>query len=125
MLPLLKSLQSGPGVAYGATVLVLLALLGDRALLRMAPAETEPYHAAVRAAVAAIPQVSGNWVGKDVPVPDAAVQMLHPNVIFSRRYQNLSTNETVAVLLVHVRDARDVLGHYPPVCYPGQGWMTQ
>jgi hypothetical protein len=24
-----------------------------------------------------------------------------------------------------VRDARDTLGHYPPVCYPGQGWKVE
>jgi len=125
MLPLLKNLRSADTVAYAATALVLLALLGDRALLRMAPAETDAYHAAVRSAVNAIPRVTGDWVGVDVSVPDAAVQMLHPNVILSRRYQNLSTNEAVVVLLVHVRDARDVIGHYPPVCYPGQGWKTR
>ena len=125
MLPLLNKMSSRQAAAYGATLLVLLALLGDRMLLRMAPTETAAYHVAVRTAVNAVPQVAGAWVGVDVPVPDAAVQMLHPNVILSRRYQNLSTNEVVALLLVHVRDARDVIGHYPPVCYPGQGYKTQ
>jgi hypothetical protein len=111
--------------SYAVTLLVLLALLGDKAFLRVAPAQTEGYHASVRAAVDVLPVVNGSWVGVDVPVPEAAVRMLHPNVIVSRRYQNLSTRESVTLLLVHVKDARDVLGHYPPVCYPGQGWKTQ
>jgi hypothetical protein len=120
-----KQLKSGRMLPYSATVVVLLALLGDRAFLRMSPAQTDTYHSAVKAAVEALPTVSGAWVGMDTPVPEAAVRMLHPNIILSRRYQNLSTNESVTLLLVHVRDARDVLGHYPPVCYPGQGWKTQ
>ena len=31
----------------------------------------------------------------------------------------------VSLLLVQVRDARDILGHYPPVCYPAQGWRVR
>jgi len=126
MLSLPKPLKSSASaLPYAATVLILLALLGDKAFLRMSPVQTEDYHAAVKSAVQALPLVTGPWVGMDAPVPEAAVQMLHPNIILSRRYQNLSTNESVTVLLVHVRDARDVLGHYPPICYPGQGWKTQ
>ena len=120
-----KQLTSGRTLPYAATVIVLLALLGDRVFLRMSPVQTDEYHATVKAAVEAVPTVVGSWVGMDTPVPEAAVRMLHPNIILSRRYQNLSTNESLTVLLVHVRDARDVLGHYPPVCYPGQGWKTQ
>jgi hypothetical protein len=125
MISLFKHMSDGRALPYAATAMVLLALLADRTLLRMAPAETDAYHASVRDAIAALPTVTGSWIGVDTPVPEAAVRMLHPNIILSRRYQNLSTNETVTVLIVHVRDARDVLGHYPPVCYPGQGWKTQ
>ena len=120
-----RQLKSGRTLPYSATVIVLLALLGDRMFLRMSPVQTDEYHASVKAAVEAVPTVVGSWVGIDTPVPEAAVRMLHPNIILSRRYQNLSTNETLTVLLVHVRDARDVLGHYPPVCYPGQGWRAR
>ena len=125
MTHLFKNLRAGDVMPYAATLLILLALLGDRALLRMTPAQTEEYHASVRDAVGGLSPVVGSWVGMDVPVPEAAVQMLHPNIILSRRYQNLATDEAVTLLVVHVRDARDVLGHYPPVCYPGQGWKTQ
>jgi hypothetical protein len=107
------------------TVTVLLALLVDRAFLRTSPAEADDYHAAVRGAVEALPVTNGPWLGVDVPVPEAAVRMLHPNVILSRRFTDISTGEAVTFLLVQVRDARDTLGHYPPVCYPGQGWRIQ
>ena len=48
--------------------------------------------------------------------------MLKPNVIVSRRYQDTRTSRQVSVLLVQCSDARDILGHYPPVCYVAQGW---
>jgi hypothetical protein len=111
--------------ALSVSVTVLLALAGDRAFLRTSPAAGERYHAAVRAAVAALPVVNRQFVGVDIPVPAAAVKMLHPNIILSRRFTNIATDESVSFLLVHVRDARDTLGHYPPICYPGQGWKMQ
>ena len=127
MKSLVKHINDGRVLAYAATAVVLLALLADRTMLRMAPAETDAYHATVREAIEALPAAIGSWAGTDTPVPEAAVRMLHPNIILSRRYENLdmSKNESVTLLIVHVRDARDVLGHYPPVCYPGQGWKTQ
>jgi hypothetical protein len=100
-------------------------LLGDRAFLRMSPAQTDSYHANVRAAVEKLPLAFGSWLGTGSPVPEAAVRMLHPNVIIARRFRNITTNEAVTLLIVHVRDARDILGHYPPVCYPGQGWKLE
>ena len=105
-----------------ATSIVLIALLGDRAFLKSAPAQAQGYHDAVKSAADAMPMVYGSWLGVDAAVPPAAVKMLHPNIIISRRFHNISTDETVTLLLVHVKDARDVLGHYPPVCYSGQGW---
>src|SRR5688500_20316463 len=108
-----------------ATMVVLSALVADRALFRKPPPAAEAYHAAVRAAAKNMAPTWGSWLAVEVPVPVAAVKMLHPNIIISRRFQNISTGESVSVLLVHVKDARDLLGHYPPVCYPGQGWRTQ
>ena len=120
-----KSSRIGRFGPIVATAIVLLALLGDRALLRSAPAHAEGYHNAVQAAARELPAVCNSWLGVEVPVPQAAVKMLHPNVIISRRFHNISTDETVTMLLVHVKDARDVLGHYPPVCYTGQGWTLE
>ena len=28
-------------------------------------------------------------------------------------------------MLVECRDPRSMVGHYPPICYPGQGWILQ
>jgi hypothetical protein len=40
----------------------------------------------------------------------------------NRQYRNVMTGRIVTLLLVHCRDARDLAGHYPPVCYPAHGW---
>ena len=104
------------------TLLVLGCLAAERVWFHLPAAEADTYHARVRQAVAAIPQSTGDWLGVDVPVPTGAVKLLHPNALFSRRYENIQTGEHLTVLIVQVQDARDILGHYPPICYPMQGW---
>jgi hypothetical protein len=49
------------------------------------------------------------------------IAMLKPNVIISRRYRQSGSNREVGLLLVQCSDARDILGHYPPVCYRSNG----
>ena len=80
------------------------------------------HHARVRQAIESIPYHIDGWVGTDVPPRPAAVRMLRPNVIVQRSYRNLISNRRVTLLLVHCTDARDLLGHYPPVCYVAHGW---
>jgi hypothetical protein len=107
------------------TLSILGAVVAEKSIFSVSAAEAGTYHAQVLSAVQSLPPVFGAWLGVDVPVPPAAVQILHPNVILSRRYRNIETEEQVTLLLVQVRDARDILGHYPPVCYPAQGWTLR
>jgi hypothetical protein len=120
-----KTSRAGRIVPMFATAIVLSALMTDQAFFKKPPAEAEAYHTAVRSAVTNIASTWGSWLGVEVPVPQAAVKMLHPNIIISRRYQNIATEQKASILLVHVKDARDLIGHYPPICYPGQGWKMQ
>jgi hypothetical protein len=48
--------------------------------------------------------------------------MLSPNVIISRHYLNIATGQAANLLLVQCGDARDIVVHYPPVCYCNAGW---
>ncbi len=82
-----------------------------------------PYHAAVRAAALDLPRQIGPWVGSDTEVPEAAIALLRPNVMLSRRYRNQNTGRIFELLLVQCADARDMEGHFPPVCYPAFGWQ--
>lgn len=80
-------------------------------------------NAEVQAAVNDMPYRLDDWVGEDVEVPASAVEILHPNAILSRRFRKLSGGASLHLLVVHCSDARDMQGHYPPVCYPANGWI--
>jgi len=100
----------------------LLLVLGILNQFHLTPEDAADYHKAVRDAVNGIPLQVGPWQGRDEEVVQEAVEILRPNVIFSRRYIHEETGESVSLLVVHCKDARDLLSHYPPICYPSQGW---
>jgi hypothetical protein len=89
------------------------------------PSEADPHLQRCRVAVAAVPYLinaaSGTWVGANTEVPKPAIELLQPNAILSRTYVNERARESVALLIVNCGDARDMMGHYPPICYPSQG----
>lgn len=89
------------------------------------PADVEPYHARARAAIEAVPYVIGYWTGKDDDIPPAAQKLLRPNAILSRTYIDTQPSargpRVASLLIVQCRDSRDMVGHYPPICYRAQG----
>lgn len=101
----------------------LLAAMGIANLRRPQPEDAEPYHRRVRDAAGLMPRRVGAWVGRDVPAPRTAVQLLKPNVLINRIYQNPQTGYSATLLLVQCKTARDMSGHFPPVCYPAHGWV--
>lgn len=68
------------------------------------------------------PFMIGDWIGEPVPVPTAAIEILRPNAILSRRFRRLDGGDSADLIIVHCSDARDMQGHYPPKCYPANGW---
>ncbi len=118
-------------VAGSAVLLIAGWALADRWVIRTPPPEVEEFHARVREAVQEVPAVIdagryGVWKGEDVPVPASALAMLDPNAVLSRRFRRIggdpSLPSTFQFLVIHCRDARDLTGHYPPVCYDGRGF---
>lgn len=100
-------------------------LLGGMALengTHIKPQNVEAFHNAARAALDEVPYTIGSWVGKDEAVPTEAVKLLRPNRIISRTYVDVANvHRRASLLIVQCRDSRDMMGHYPPICYPGQG----
>lgn len=90
---------------------------------RPGPADAAPFHAAAAAAIKAIPRTFGDWEGTDIEVPASAQALLKPNALLSRNCVDRRSGEQVGLLLVQCRDTRDMAGHFPPICYPGQGWV--
>ncbi len=71
-----------------------------------------------------VPYFIGRWVGENPEkgnIPREAQKLLKPNAILNRRYLSPG-GPWMHVLVVHCGDARDMIGHYPPICYPSAGW---
>jgi len=109
------------GTWAAATSLALLGGLAAESSVRPRPEAAEPYHERVRILAEQAPMQIGEWIGADHRPPAEAIRLLKPNVILSRQYVNVRNGRSVQFLLVHCKDARDIHGHYPPVCYPGHG----
>ncbi|MBI1367279.1 MAG: exosortase-associated EpsI family protein [Planctomycetes bacterium] len=101
--------------------LLVMAALAAESYSRPSPGDAEPYHAAITAAAAQLPTRIGDWVGVNEPIQKEAIRLLKPNVIYNRVFTNPVIGQRVTVLLVQCKDARDIYGHYPPVCYPAHG----
>jgi hypothetical protein len=103
---------------------VLTVIAADNAR-HVKPDDARPYHQNAKTAIDAFPWVIGYWTGSDEPVPEAAVKLLKPNALLSRRYTNHPTDGRGAqwanLLITQCADSRDMTGHYPPSCYPNNG----
>src|SRR5215204_3249848 len=94
------------------------------------PADFEPYHVRAKSAIESLPNKAGDWVGGDNDdVPREAQILLKPNKILSRRYTDtsvasLNRPRSVNLLIVQCKLASDMVGHFPPICYPSHGMET-
>lgn len=93
---------------------------------RTAPDYAE-YHARCRTAVASIPTQVGHWIGSEVSLPLPAMKLLDPNALRNIRFIDFSPeglegpDRRVSLMIVQCGLAKDMLGHYPPRCYPARG----
>jgi hypothetical protein len=78
----------------------------------------------VREAFQRTPSQFGPWVGTDCVEPAEAIDMLKPNAIISRAFNDKARSWKATFLLVQCSDVRDMISHYPPKCYPNRG-LTQ
>jgi hypothetical protein len=102
--------------------LVLLAGVAVQRIATPSPADAQPYLQQIRAAAAQLPPGLGGWIAAESPVPPAAVSLLRPNVLISREYTD-QAGRRAGWLFVNCGDARDLVGHYPPICYVNSGWV--
>ena len=106
----------------------LLAGIYVEQTTHLKPQDAEPYHDRAKAAVAEVPYFIGTWTGQDDEIPLAAQKLLRPNAILSRTFVDStppkdyrSSRRIASLLVVQCRDSRDMVGHYPPICYRAQG----
>ncbi len=104
-----------------AALMVLSAALPNRASISQEGIER---HAAIAQEVKTVSNYIGRWSGADgKPMAPEAQQLLKPNAILNRRYTSPG-GPWVHLVIVHCGDSRDMIGHFPPVCYPSAGWTT-
>lgn len=107
------------------SVLIAVVLLGAAAawrLERTRPTYADAHHAEVRRAVARMPDTVAGYVAYDREVPAAAFDLLKPNATRARALRDADGHAVGTLVVVHCEDANDLRGHYPPVCYPAQGY---
>lgn len=114
------------GLSAPLVAVLMLSGIGYYNSTLPTPDDVTEYHRKIAELVTEIPreiEADGqHWIGKDSPVQPAAIQILKPNIIISRQYIDQNNDSRgFGLLLVHCRDARDMQGHYPPVCYPNNG----
>ncbi len=110
--------RSGPWLAAGIAATIAVAM-------PQLPASTEltvARHLRIASTLQAVPMIVEDWIGEDRPLIPAAQELLRPNAALSRVWRRLGSNESVALSLIHCSDVRDMGSHYPPVCYPANGW---
>lgn len=105
--------------------MALLGLIALGALNRPAAKDAAPYHDRIREAATGMPQHVGDWKGRESELPRSASHLLKPNVLRSRKFHNHTTGRRATFILVQCRDARDMTGHFPPRCYPANGWRLE
>src|SRR5262245_51460103 len=114
----------------GAPILSL-GLLGGIATEHrqyLKPADFEPYHVRAKAAIESLPRLIGSWSARDADdeVPKEAQVLLKPNRILMRYYTDasvasMSRLRQVSLLIVQCKLSGDMVGHFPPICYPSAG----
>ena len=111
-----------PKLAPVIATLLLAAAIGAEHLARPRPGDADPFHARVYAALATVPKEFDGWTSTDEPIDEAAITLLQPNATLQRVFTHHETGMRFVFLLVQCRTARDMGGHYPPVCYSGRGY---
>ena len=109
-----------------------LALLGGIATEHRRYLKTEdfePYHIRAKAAIESLPLMIGPWRGLDTDekVPKQAQVLLKPNKILMRCYNDVSIDglrrpRQFSLLIVQCKLSGDMVGHFPPICYPSSGY---
>jgi len=86
----------------------------------------DEFHATAKTALDSVPLYFGHYLGKEEPLQEVDLQLLKPNAVRNVRYtdlraMNLPSWGGVVLTVVQCRRIEDMIGHYPPVCYPAFG----
>jgi len=104
-------------------VVLSLALFAGAAWDRWSVLPTKdpaPFHAHLREVAASLPDHFGAWTSTDQKSVGVE-EYLHANIMIDRHFVNGETGEYASLLFTQCPDIRDLVPHFPAICYPGQG----
>lgn len=104
---------------------VLVGFRVQQAATRQPSSLEQAYFDAAGNHIDDIPYLIAGYSARDVEVQEAVQRLLDPRRLLQRRYIDAANGRSFELLIVHCGDARDMLGHYPPVCYPAHGWESR
>ncbi|OAB63390.1 hypothetical protein AY599_18795 [Leptolyngbya valderiana BDU 20041] len=111
-------------LAVGLTAFVLAAM-SLYTIFSIRPTGQDAYFKRVETVIESLPRHIGRFQGVDQPPLPASIELLRPNKLLQRRYEDALSGEGFSILIVHCGDVRDMQGHYPPECYPSSGWTVE
>ena len=73
--------------------------------------------------LSAFPKKIGQWVGKDVPIPQNIQSVAGNDAFLNRLFMSNISNDWANVYIAYTAHPRTMLGHRPQVCYVAGGWV--
>lgn len=122
---LLKSLDR---VAPAVALVTMLSMFGIGGLLtpNVRGTQSTPIHEVLTQIPGQLASSTGTWVrNRVVPVPSSQVRLLDLTAHVSLEYLRLGEFPplTATLFIAYCNDARSMVGHHPPNCYPSSGWL--
>lgn len=73
--------------------------------------------------LSAFPKKIGQWVGKDVPIPQNIQSVAGNDAFLNRLFMSNLSNDWANVYIAYTAHPRTMLGHRPQICYVAGGWV--
>lgn len=126
-MPVSRSTSTWPVLLGPVVGVILLALMAmDRKHYRT-QSDFAPFHEKAAKAISNWPKRIGCWMGGIETFTDDELRLLQPNAAFKVRYIDsehpMDASRNVVVMLIQCAQATNMRGHYPPNCYPAQGYV--
>ena len=111
----------------GIGIILLAGLLAANSMMKrdFKKIEVQPIIEALENMPPQLHSESGVWIRlREVSVPTDQSRLLDLNAFSSGEYRRLGSYPpiTATLFIAYCRDARSMMGHHPPKCYPASGW---
>ena len=101
---------------------VIICIMSIIALITGNWIKDRPVGQIIDADLKTLPMKIGGWTGTDVKLNDNVKDVLNADVIISRKYNNVTSGDSISLLIVYRKFGRRDFAHRPEICYPASGW---